>query len=609
VSGVLSSGNGRPIDPTAREVLEAQLGHDFTGVRVHTDNAAARSAELLSAQAYTVGSHIVFNKGCYDPASETGRRILAHELTHVVQQRDGPVDGRPLGDGLSVSDPSDPFERQASQVAALIDTHPREEAMASSPSSLAEPAGLGVPILQRTTAPTTSNLLTAGIPPIRQAIDRTEGTSPYDTTGRAGLQRSEDDDALVALQRLDGNTATTLVVQREVSRADLLKAYKGAVADGDWQQVALRLNGFNTDDIEWLAQKMSYGEAAHTRAAVEQYLDGWPAQPDILKYLDKGRDKLAHVSAVYRAWDKAVADEDWPRAVEVLNGMGQSDINHRVAKLTREQTAAVLANAGGNDRIVKGITLSNAQSWSPGQFATADFEGEQEASVTQTTKAQLYVEITKAAPWMPPPLRVCLVGHAWAEQQGKGILNFNFAGVEGGSKAFVRGWTSAAISTETYENEADKSKYRDWDMKGHNPAFGTWNGHNAGTIAAQLALDPKPPQIVVCVKKRRPAYQSLRHAAAAFVHLIELRIKDLQLSNDPEHNALAGRAMGGDAPSYAYIVNHSFNITDDDGKKLHFGAYNGDRGYAHLVETQIAAAEADIAAAADEIDKLLTQPK
>jgi hypothetical protein len=397
------------------------------------------------------------------------------------------------------------------------------------------------------------------------------------------------------LQRLDGNQATALVVQRMASRAELLNAYRAAVDAGDWEQVAVRLNGFNLNDIEWLAQKMSYGEAAHTRAAVEQYLNGWPAEQDILDRLDKGRKDLARVAAVYRAWDKAVADEDWPRGVEVLNGMGQSDINHRVAKLTREQRAALLAKAGDNGRILRGITLSGMQPWAPGQFATPDFEGEQVASVSQTTKAQLYVEITKAAPWMPPPLRVCLVGHAWAEQQGKGLLNFNFAGVEGGSKAYVQGWTSAAIPTETYLN--DRSKYRDWDMNGHNPAFGTWDGHQAGTIAAQLALDPKPSQIVVNVKKRRPAYQSLRHAAAAFVHLIELRVKDLQLSSDPEHNALAQKAMGGDAPAYAYIVNHSFQITADDGKKLNFGAYNGDKGYARLVEAQIAAAASDLAAA------------
>jgi hypothetical protein len=70
----------------------------------------------------------------------------------------------------------------------------------------------------------------------------------------------------------------------------------------------------------------------------------------------------------------------------------------------------------------------------------------------------------------------CLVGHAWVEQQGKGVLNYNFAGVEGGSAAYVMAWTSAIIATSTYESDPDKSKYRDWDGAGHHPQFGSIDG-------------------------------------------------------------------------------------------------------------------------------------
>ena len=67
--------------------------HDFGDVRVHDDTAAASSAQSVNAHAYTVGSNIVFQRDIYDPSSEAGRTTLAHELTHVVQQRSGPVDG------------------------------------------------------------------------------------------------------------------------------------------------------------------------------------------------------------------------------------------------------------------------------------------------------------------------------------------------------------------------------------------------------------------------------------------------------------------------------------------------------------------------------------
>lgn len=67
--------------------MESRLGHDFAHVRVHTDAAAARSAAAVGAQAYTVGSDVVFGAGRYAPTSGDGRQLLAHELTHVVQQR------------------------------------------------------------------------------------------------------------------------------------------------------------------------------------------------------------------------------------------------------------------------------------------------------------------------------------------------------------------------------------------------------------------------------------------------------------------------------------------------------------------------------------------
>lgn len=79
--------SGRPLDPAARAFFEPRFGHDFNDVRVHTGGIAAASAASVSARAYTVGQHIAFAEGEYAPHSASGRRLLAHELTHVVQQR------------------------------------------------------------------------------------------------------------------------------------------------------------------------------------------------------------------------------------------------------------------------------------------------------------------------------------------------------------------------------------------------------------------------------------------------------------------------------------------------------------------------------------------
>ena len=84
-SGAVGSG-GRPLDAGTRAFMESSFGRDFSGVRVHTDGAAARAAQDAHALAYTVGSHIYFGASMFAPATTAGRRLLAHELTHVVQQ-------------------------------------------------------------------------------------------------------------------------------------------------------------------------------------------------------------------------------------------------------------------------------------------------------------------------------------------------------------------------------------------------------------------------------------------------------------------------------------------------------------------------------------------
>lgn len=77
---------GQPLDPAARAFFEPRFGHDFGRVRVHADDLGAKSARAVNAVAYTVGRDIVFADGAYKPDRASGRRLLAHELAHVVQQ-------------------------------------------------------------------------------------------------------------------------------------------------------------------------------------------------------------------------------------------------------------------------------------------------------------------------------------------------------------------------------------------------------------------------------------------------------------------------------------------------------------------------------------------
>jgi len=84
---------GRPLDAATQTGMGARFNFDFSGVRVHDDARAAESASAVSASAYTVGNHVVFGHGQYSPSTAVGQRLLAHELTHVVQQSDASVAG------------------------------------------------------------------------------------------------------------------------------------------------------------------------------------------------------------------------------------------------------------------------------------------------------------------------------------------------------------------------------------------------------------------------------------------------------------------------------------------------------------------------------------
>ena len=89
VHEVLAS-SGQPLDAVTRSLMEPRFGHDFSRVRVHSGAAAKQSAQDLDARAYTVGYNIVFNSGGFAPRTDEGQRLLAHELTHVIQQSPSP---------------------------------------------------------------------------------------------------------------------------------------------------------------------------------------------------------------------------------------------------------------------------------------------------------------------------------------------------------------------------------------------------------------------------------------------------------------------------------------------------------------------------------------
>lgn len=173
VHDVISSGGGQPLDTETRSDMEARLGADFSEVRVHTDARAHESAKDVGAHAYTVGNDVVFQRDAYSPSSDQGRTTLAHELTHVMQQREGPVEGTETAGGIRVSDPSDRFEQEAVATAARVMSGPAPVADAP-PERAQAPASTSVAPVQR------------------QEDDEGEDEEPADVQG-SFVQRSVDE--------------------------------------------------------------------------------------------------------------------------------------------------------------------------------------------------------------------------------------------------------------------------------------------------------------------------------------------------------------------------------------------------------------------------------
>lgn len=141
---------GQPLDEPLRAEMEARLGADFSDVRLHTGAAAQRSAAEVGARAFTSGNHVVLGAGGHD------RHTLAHELTHVLQQREGPVTGTDNGGGLRISEPGDRFEREAEANARRVLGMPAPQHPAATDPAAESPPGSGAggSAVQRMPAPT-----------------------------------------------------------------------------------------------------------------------------------------------------------------------------------------------------------------------------------------------------------------------------------------------------------------------------------------------------------------------------------------------------------------------------------------------------------------------
>ena len=110
-------GNGAPLDSQIQMEMSEQMGFDMSGVRVHNSSESDALNRQMNAKAFTTGQDIFFKSGAYDPSSSSGKELLGHELTHVVQQGTGQVHSP---GGMTVNAPGDQFEKEADAVASEL---------------------------------------------------------------------------------------------------------------------------------------------------------------------------------------------------------------------------------------------------------------------------------------------------------------------------------------------------------------------------------------------------------------------------------------------------------------------------------------------------------
>jgi hypothetical protein len=231
------SSPGQPLDRGLRDFFAPRFGHDFGNVRVHADGQAAESARAVNARAYTVGRDVVFGAGQYAPHSGEGRRLIAHELAHVVQQRDGHHVNRA---SLEVGAADDVTERQADEAADAV-IQGRTPTQSSTISNAVVQRDLALP---PSGVPAPLKKLTAAEIAAAITFNRDRFSDPYsirvirDVLGLAPVPAVVDDDLIRAV--VDWQAARRMTPQDgKIGHATTRSIYLELVAEGELRDAIL----------------------------------------------------------------------------------------------------------------------------------------------------------------------------------------------------------------------------------------------------------------------------------------------------------------------------------------------------------------------------------
>jgi hypothetical protein len=136
--------SGQPLDTDTRQFMESRFDHDFSQVRVHTDSRAAESAQAVNALAYTIGNDIAIGAGQYSPRTSAGKKLLAHELAHIIQQEDLNLQSAATAQQFSIQADTSPLENEADHAAEHVAAGGQAQMISTAPAGSLQRQGRGI---------------------------------------------------------------------------------------------------------------------------------------------------------------------------------------------------------------------------------------------------------------------------------------------------------------------------------------------------------------------------------------------------------------------------------------------------------------------------------
>ena len=337
-------GGGRPLSWSERSFFEPRFGTDFSNVRVHNDTRVASIARSVNASAFTFGHNVVFGVGEYSSDTLSGRQLLAHELTHVVQQRSHPGSG-----GLVVRRRTvrHNYATSESELGPLCDVR---LAVTSAPRSdtddltdFIHTAMDGIRYACGTLPRTSSLRIRVTMPYHRRDLYSDVSQRAYIAARISVLGRAADPAYIAEQARIAAERARV---------AQLHSNYLSAMRTGNWQLAAEYLNGFNDTDIVSRLRRLSLTQLGELRrgSVTNPRLGGGARLTGANR--DAGR-----VAALIDGYESALAASDWAAAAEYLNGFSKADIRERLRRLSRIQLSGLRDGAIRNPRLGRGARL------------------------------------------------------------------------------------------------------------------------------------------------------------------------------------------------------------------------------------------------------------